>query len=235
MRLVRVVTSTRSFFFTRSWISPERSSTCPETGRTSTSGSMQPRRANELLDDDALRLARARTRPASPTRRSRWRTWSSNSSNLSGPVVERARQAEAVLDERLFARAVAAVHRLQLRHGLVRLVDDDEEVLREVVDERRRRLARLATREVARVVLDAVAEAHLLHHLEVVQRALLEPLLLEEAPRLVEEVEPLAQLYRGCSRWRDASAPAASRSASRGRWRSARACPSPGRAAGRPP
>ena len=39
-----------------------------------------------------------------------------------------------------------------------------------------------------------VAEAHLLHHLEVVQRPLLEALLLEEAPLLVEEVEALAQL-----------------------------------------
>ena len=66
--------------------------------------------------------------------------------------------------------------------------------LREVVDQRGRRLARLAAREVARVVLDAVAEAHLLHHLEVVHGALLEALLLEEAPFLVVEVEPLAQL-----------------------------------------
>ena len=113
---------------------------------------------------------------------------------LERPVVERARQAEAVLDERLLARAVAAVHRADLRHGLVRLVDDEQEVLREVVDERGRRLARVAAREVARVVLDAVAEAHLLHHLEVVHGALLEALLLEEAPCLVVEVEPLAQL-----------------------------------------
>ena len=35
--------------------------------------------------------------------------------------------------------------------------------------------------EMARVVLDAVAEAHLLHHLEVVHRALLEALRLEQA------------------------------------------------------
>ncbi len=108
-------------------------------------------------------------------------TCASNSSNLSGPVVERARQPEAVLDERLLARAVAAVHRADLRDGLVRLVEDHQEVFGEVVDERRRRLAGLPVREVARVVLDAVAEAHLLHHLEVVLGPLLEPLLLEEA------------------------------------------------------
>ena len=56
-----------------------------------------------------------------------------------------------------------------------------------------RRLARLPAREVARVVLDAVAEPHLLHHLDVVEGPLLEALLLEEAALLVEEVEPLAK------------------------------------------
>src|SRR5262249_49675583 len=45
----------------------------------------------------------------------------------------------------------------------------------------------------ARVVLDAVAEAHLLHHLDVVESPLLEALLLEEAALLVEEVEPLPE------------------------------------------
>ena len=37
-------------------------------------------------------------------------------------------QAEAVVDERLLARAVALVHAADLRHGLVRLVYDDDEV-----------------------------------------------------------------------------------------------------------
>jgi len=47
---------------------------------------------------------------------------------------------------------------------------------------------------VPRVVLDALAESHLLHHLEVVHGALLETLLLEESTGLVVEVEPLAEL-----------------------------------------
>src|SRR5258708_30188511 len=45
-----------------------------------------------------------------------------------------------------------------------------------------------------RVVLDPRAKTHLLHHFEVVERALLEPLLLEEAPFFVEEIEPIAEL-----------------------------------------
>ena len=58
------------------------------------------------------------------------------------PVVERRRQAEAELDERLLARAVAAVHAADLRDGHVALVDDEQEVLGEVVEQRGRRLAR---------------------------------------------------------------------------------------------
>src|SRR5688572_23029973 len=110
---------------------------------------------------------------------------------LEGAVVERARQAEAVFDEGLFSRAIATVHRADLGNGLVRLVEDEQEVLREIVDERRGRLAFFAVREMARVVLDAVAETHLLHHLDVVEGSLFEALLLEETSLFVEEVEAL--------------------------------------------
>jgi hypothetical protein len=46
-----------------------------------------------------------------------------------------------VLDQRLLAAAVAGVHAADLRHGLVRLVDDQQEVVGEVVEQRGRRLA----------------------------------------------------------------------------------------------
>ena len=58
------------------------------------------------------------------------------------PVVERRREPEAEVDERLLARAVALVHAADLRHGLVRLVDEDDEVVREVVEQRERVRAR---------------------------------------------------------------------------------------------
>jgi hypothetical protein len=96
-------------------------------------------------------------------------------------VVDRAGQAEAVFDQVLLARAVAAEHRLDLRDGLVRLVDEHQAVVGEIVDERRGRLARLASGQVARVVLDARAEAHLLEALDVVERALLQALALDQA------------------------------------------------------
>ena len=65
---------------------------------------------------------------------------------LERTVVECAGQPEPVLDQRFLARAIAAVHRADLRHRLVRLVDDEQEVLGKVVDQRRRRLARARAR-----------------------------------------------------------------------------------------
>ena len=70
------------------------------------------------------------------------------------------------------------------------LVDDRDVVGREVVEERRRRLARRPAREVAGVVLDAGAVADLPHHLEVEPRPLLEPLGLEELLLRLELLEP---------------------------------------------
>ena len=63
------------------------------------------------------------------------------------------------------------------------LVDEDERVVGEVLEQRRRRLARLAAGQVARIVLDAGAGAGRLDHLEVELRALLEPLRLEQPAR----------------------------------------------------
>ena len=113
---------------------------------------------------------------------------------LQRPVVARAGQAEAVLDENVLARSVAHELAVQLRNGNVALVDDEQEVLREVVEQGERRLARAATVDVHRVVLDAVAVADLLDHLEVVLRAHAQALGLEQLAFLLEPRQPLLQL-----------------------------------------
>ena len=109
-------------------------------------------------------------------------------------VVQGARQPEAVLDQGLLARAVPAEHRAKLRHRLVRLVDHREEALGEVVEQRGRRLAGGAAGEVPRVVLDAVAEPHLLQHLQVVERPLAQALRLEQLACALQLREALLQL-----------------------------------------
>ena len=52
-----------------------------------------------------------------------------------GPVVERGREAEAVFHEVGLARAVASAHAADLRDRDVALVDEEQEILREIVEE----------------------------------------------------------------------------------------------------
>src|SRR5690606_19422571 len=70
------------------------------------------------------------------------------------PVVERGRQAEAMFDEGLLARAIAVVHAADLRNRDMRLVHDDEEIVGKVIEKVVRTLARLPAGEMSRVVLD---------------------------------------------------------------------------------
>ena len=99
-----------------------------------------------------------------------------------------------MLDQLVLAGPVPLVLAVELRHGDVALVDDQQEVLREVVEQRERRLAVGAAVDVHRVVLDAVAVADLLHHLEVVLRAHPQPLRLEQLALRLEPGEALLQL-----------------------------------------
>ena len=74
------------------------------------------------------------------------------------------------------------------------LVDDQQPVVGKELDEGGRRLAGRAPRQVAAVVLDAIAAAGLLDHLEVEHRALFEALGLEELAPVAQLREPLLQL-----------------------------------------
>ncbi len=99
-----------------------------------------------------------------------------------------------MVHEHVLAGAVTLVLPVELGHRDVALVDDEEEVLREVVDEGEGRLARRPAVDVSRVVLDAVAVADLLDHLEVVLGAHAQALGLEQLALLLEPGEPLLQL-----------------------------------------
>ena len=99
-----------------------------------------------------------------------------------------------MLREGELAPVVAAIHPADLRHGDVALVGEDDGVVGDELEEGGRRLARRAAREVARVVLDPVAGARGLDHLDVEMGALLEPLGLQQLALAHELVEPLLEL-----------------------------------------
>ena len=110
------------------------------------------------------------------------------------PVVERARQAEAVLHQDVLAGLVAEEHAPGLGDRHVGLVHEHEEVRGEVVEQRPGTAPRRPPREVPGVVLDPVAGAGLAQHLEVEVRPLQEPLGLEEPAGILEELRALLEL-----------------------------------------
>ena len=139
----------------------------------------QARRPDDLLDHDALSLGQlvgsgcGRDKdhlvdPAFPFL------------EVERPVVERRRQPEPIGHQHFFPRSIAVVHATNLRHRLVALVDNEERILGQVIEQRRRRLARRAPRQVSSVILDTVAVPDLANHLEVEHRSLMEALRLEE-------------------------------------------------------
>ena len=99
-----------------------------------------------------------------------------------------------MIDQGPFAGHVSLVHRPDLGHGHVRLVDDEQEVLGEVVEQTVGGTPPRPAVKVHRIVLDARARADLAHHLDVIGRAHPEPLRLEHLPLLLEGRELLLQL-----------------------------------------
>ena len=94
-------------------------------------------------------------------------------------------------------------HAVEWGDGDVGLVDEEEEVAREVVEERGGRLAGEAAGEVAGVVFDAVAVAYGLDHLEVEAGALVDALGLDEVRLFFFEAgPPTRRARRGWIRWR---------------------------------
>ena len=73
------------------------------------------------------------------------------------------------------------------------LIDEHQRILRQIIQQRRRRLARHAAGKMARVVLDAVAVADFLDHLHVEQRALMDALRFEQPALLFEQSFPALQ------------------------------------------
>ena len=96
------------------------------------------------------------------------------------PIIERARQAKAVFDQHRLARPVAFVHPADLRDRGVRLVDHEQEILREKIEQREWLRARRASGEMPRIIFDPVAKSHLLQHLEIVLGAHFQPLRFEQ-------------------------------------------------------
>ena len=112
-----------------------------------------------------------------------------------GAVVHCAGQAEAVVDEVLFAGAVTVPHAVELRDGYVGFVDEEEVVVGEVIQECGWGFAGKTAGEVAGVVFDAVAVAYGLDHFQIEAGALVDALGFDETALGFEFFLPPLHLF----------------------------------------
>ena len=103
-------------------------------------------------------------------------------------------QTEAVFDQTFLAGAVAVVHGAHLWQRDVALVHDQQEVLREVVDQRKRGGTGFAARQHPRIVLDAAAKTDFLQHFNVIPRALADALRFNQLAVLLKILDALFEL-----------------------------------------
>ena len=109
-------------------------------------------------------------------------------------VIQGAWQAEAIIHERHLPASVSVEHGADLRDSHMRLVHDDQKIILKIVNQRIRRLAFHPAREMSRIVLDARAEAGLLHHLDIELGALADPLRFQELVIFFEPGYPVPHL-----------------------------------------
>src|SRR5699024_3716391 len=109
-------------------------------------------------------------------------------------VVLSRRKPETVLHEAFLAGSVAAVHRPDLGNGDMAFVDDQQVVLREIVQQTEGARPLLPAVEITRIVFDTGTVAEFLYHFEVVFHALFDALRLHRPARLLEKPYPFAQV-----------------------------------------
>ena len=108
-----------------------------------------------------------------------------------GAVIIRRRQAEAVVDEAFLACVVAVIHGAHLRQRHMTLIDEENEIVREIVQQRRRRGAGGAAGNNAGIIFNAGAETDLLQHFQIVLRPLADALRLKQLVVLLEKAHLL--------------------------------------------
>jgi len=96
-----------------------------------------------------------------------------------------------VLHQDLLASPISVVHAPDLGKGDVGLVHEEEKILREEVQQRARRLAGQTAVQIAGIILDTRAVAHLAQHLQVVEGPHPQPFRLQKPSSALQQGRPL--------------------------------------------
>ena len=95
---------------------------------------------------------------------------------IEGSVVQCRGQTEAIIYQCLFSRTVSCIHAADLRNRHMRLVHDDQKIIRKIIKQCKRRLTRFSSAHHGGIVLYSLAETGFLKHLDIIHRALFDPL-----------------------------------------------------------
>ena len=114
---------------------------------------------------------------------------------LQRAVVHAGRQAEPMFRQGELAPIVAPVHAADLGNGHMGFVSENNGIVGDELEQRRRRLPRCAPRQIARIILDPVADARGLQHLDIEIRPLLQPLRLQQLALVHQLGQPFLQLF----------------------------------------
>ena len=157
-------------------------------------GIQQAGRADDLFGENAARLFDF-PRGGGGGNKDRLRPHGIPFLELERAVVHAGRQAEPVFGQRELAAVVAFVHSADLRHRDMAFIGKDDGVVGDEFKKGGRRFAGGAARQVAGIVLDAVADAGRLQHLQIEVGALFEPLCFQQFAFTHQLIEPAAQLF----------------------------------------
>ena len=94
-------------------------------------------------------------------------------------VIQRTRQSKAMLHQHLFACPIAIIHATHLRQRHVALINQQQPIVRKIINQRRRLLARFTICQIARIIFNSLDKSRLAQHLKVVFSTLTQPLRLE--------------------------------------------------------
>ena len=88
---------------------------------------------------------------------------------------------------------VPVIHRPDLWHCHMGLIDNDQKLIFEEIDQSCRRYSRCKARQMSRIILDPGADAGLPHHLNIEIRPFPDTLRFQQFPILLEIRDPLLQ------------------------------------------
>ena len=118
---------------------------------------------------------------------------------IQGSIIKGGGEPESKLNQSLLPGTIPPRHPPDLGDGDMALIDKEQEIIREVIKQSGRRIARFSVVKMKRIILNPITEPDLLHHLQVIVGAHLQPLDLQQLSPLFKELQSSLQFHADIS------------------------------------